>query len=302
MSEDLLLDWMSERGAGTWQQARDAHEWLLSQQRQIGWRPTPGFTLRMLSTLGHVEIDWEAARWAAAPPVITLLPSAGAHALLTGGRTRTLVDRLGTEAGEDPCLFALSPHPQSLAPSALLVACESERAIESLAWRLGIRYEFSVSDRLSAALPPLDACLHQGKTTPPPRGYGVECFDARRLRWETAESDESPGLYRYEVYGRPEFRLLTEAEGVYSVDLPTGVWSALSRWGENRLRYQTESVNGTLIVPIECPLPTLQARAAALCSGLAPKKRGQTLWFRNVPRAIAERIARSLDQTVFDEP
>jgi hypothetical protein len=294
---DLLLEWASERGSGSWEQFRRAHEWLFPAQTRPAWM-TPGFTSRMLATLGHLEIDWQARRWSAAPPVLTLLPSAGAHALLTGGRTRALTDTLEAALEEHQDLYGLPPHPQELAPSAVMIACEDETHGEQLAAELGIRYEYSVSERLSEMLPALDDYLALTTSTPAAKGYGVASFNVQSLSWEDAESDARPGLYRYDVYGAPVFRLVDRDDRFYDVDLPVGVYAALSRWGANQLHYLCESVNGTLIVPLGAPLPTLQARAAALCSGIAPARRGRTLAYRNVPQLIAERIARSLDQTL----
>ena len=59
------------------------------------------------------------------------------------------------------------------------------------------------------------------------------------------------------------FRLIDDGH-VSAVDLATGVYAALSRWGANRLRYFDQSVNGELWVHLAAPLPTLQdARARA---------------------------------------
>jgi hypothetical protein len=299
MSHDLLLEWVSERGEGSWQQLRDAHDWLFEATAPgRGWRPTPGWSARMLSTLGHIEIDWHAGVWGASAPVLTLLPSAGAHALLTGGRTRALTDRLRQAAWDEAHDVYLVEHPQQHAPTALLVAGEDEAAIEALAERLSIAYELSVSDRLSRALPSLDSYLALSHSTPAAGAFGVERFDVMVLEWSSTESDREPGFYRYDVVGRPAFRLLDNDGSVYDLDVATGVYAALSRWGENVLRYEPESVNGTLVVPPGAPLPTLHARTAALCSGLAATRRGRTLAYSNVPKPIAERVARSLDQTL----
>lgn len=126
-------------------------------------------------------------------------------------------------------------------------------------------------------------------------------FDPLALRWAPVESDREPGLYEYDVVGRPAFRLLDRDGAVYAPDMVTGIYAALSRWGTNVLRYAPDSVNGTLRAPLRAPLPTLQARAAALCSGLAPLPQDDELAYWNVPRPIAERIARSVDQSLIGE-
>jgi hypothetical protein len=294
---DLLLEWASERGSGTWQKFRDACEWLRPAASRPGWE-TPGFAARQMSALGHLEIDWQASSWTAAPPVLTLLPSAGGHALLTGGRTRTLKDRLREELSKRVDLFAPDPHEQTLAPSAYLIASESERSILELADALQVRFTYSVSTQLARLLPSLDSYLSLAHSQRAPAGYGVQRFDPLSLNWSDAEDDFALGFYRYDAPQGPRFRLVESRTSVFAVNRDLGVYAALSRWGESRMRYFAGTINGELEVPLRAPLPTLHARAAVLCSGLAPEKRGRSLIYVNVPAEVAEAIARSLDQSL----
>ena len=55
---DLLLEWASERGQGSWRQWRDACSALA-----IG---EPSQAARQLSALGHVEFDWVDSRFSCA--------------------------------------------------------------------------------------------------------------------------------------------------------------------------------------------------------------------------------------------
>jgi len=228
--------------------------------------------------------------------VITLLPSAGAHALLTGGRTRALMRRLEQELAEEHHLYPLPPVPQQLAPSAVLIPCENAAHIEALALRLEFRYEHSVSERLSELLPTLEAYLELARSAPPPRGYGFQALDVATLRWRDQDDDDRPGLYRYEGYGGFIYQLRDLDGASYRVDMPVGIYAQLSSLGDNRLKWFRHSVNGQLTVPLAAPLPALHARAAALCSGLAPRRQGNALVYVNVPEHVATRIARSLDQ------
>lgn len=293
---DLLLEWVSERGSGAWQAFRDAHAWIRPDVDRQPWE-TASFAVRQLSALGHIEVDWRASIWAAPPPLLTVLPSAGAHALLTGGRTRELSDRLAEQLEGRGDLFGLPPIEQPLAPSALLIACEDERSVRSLASSLGIGFSHSVSSQLAEILPPLDSYLALARSAPAPKGYGIQAFEAGELQWVDVEDDDDPGLYRYQSPAGLAFRLI-DGEGVdFAVDLAIGVYACLSRSGHSRrLRWFRNSLNGELEVPLRAPLPTLQARAAVLCSGLAPQRRGRTLVYVNVPERVARSIAVSLAQ------
>jgi hypothetical protein len=125
---------------------------------------------------------------------------------------------------------------------------------------------------------------------------GVERFDVLADRWRPVERDIEPGLYRYEHRGR-ELRWIDEERRPYRVDFALGAYCELRRVQKSDiLHWMQLPVNGTLSVPLRAPLPVLHARAATMCSGLAPQRHAGVLRYENVPRRIAEAIASSLDQ------
>jgi hypothetical protein len=293
---DLLLEWVSERGEGSWSAFRAAYDWLQAGEDLEPWE-TASVIARQMSALGHLEIDWRRSRWAASPPMLTLLPSAGAHALLTGGRTRRLEELLGVvrEARED--IYCLEPIEQALAPSALLIACDDERSMRDLASSLGIGASYSVAGQLAAVLPSLDSYLPGTEVAPAPAGYGVQLLGLERLEWEDVEDEHEPGLYRHQAPDGRRFRFLDESHVSHEVDLSIGAYAALRLTGtEGWLKWFRRSLNGDLEVRLGAPLPTLHARAAALCSGFAPRRSGNCLVYVNVPEKIATAIAASLEQ------
>lgn len=296
---ELLLDWISERGAGTWPQFRDAHDWLFNSGQQEGKQTKATTTIHGLSVLGHLEIDWDTGGWAVAPTTLTILPNAGAHAVLCGSRTRALLDAFAT-ATSDSDLYS-EAHAQEWGPNALFVAAKDEDAIELLARRLGVTYELCVSERLATVLPALDSYLELCTSTPAARGYGVERFDPRLLTFRRADTESGAGLYRYDLWGRPEFRFVSDDGVYYKVDWALGVHAELRRCGKREIRYMPESVNGTLTVPFRAQLPALHARTAVLCSGLMPKLDNWKWHYPNVPLDTATAIARALGQELIIE-
>src|SRR6185437_13788391 len=120
--------------------------------------------------------------------------------------------------------------------------------------------EVCVSERLAKMLPSLDECLQIARSTPAARGYGFERFNVRFLNWDRATSDAEPGLYRYDVWGRPQFRFVSSATTYHAVDWALGVHAEIARNGRNEIHYRVDSINGTLRVPFAAQLPTLQAR------------------------------------------
>jgi hypothetical protein len=229
--------------------------------------------------------------------VLTILPSAGAHALLTGGRTRTLLDRLAETLDRRSDLYGLPPIEQPFAPSALLIASEDERSVKSLAEEIGASFSHSVASQLAAILPSIDSYLGLARSTPAPKDYGVQLLDPVELAWADVEDDTEPGFYRYQAPAGFNFRLLDAEGNTFDLDLAIGVYAALVLSGQrSRVRWFRSSLNGELEVPLRAPLPTLHARAATLCSGLAPQQRGRSLVFVNVPESIARAISGSLGQ------
>lgn len=298
MSYNLLLDWASECGRGTWASFRESHDWLFSAGAESARPPKATTTAHGLSMLGHVEIDWRSGVWAVAPPALTILPNAGAHAILTGARTRNTLRRLAEESSEDVADLFWQRHEQEWGPEAIFVAAENDTEIEALAQRLHISYELCVSERIADMLPPIASSLALARSTPAARGYGIERWDARLMIFGRAESDREPGFYRYDLWGRPQYRFVAADGSYYAVDRAIGAYAELQRIGKTELRYEPDEVNGTLTVPFRAQLPALHARCAVLCSGLMPElDKDHWRWrYVNVPLATAQRIAETLGQ------
>jgi hypothetical protein len=291
LSHELLLQWMSERGSGSWDEFRDAYRWAVPDARAGAAHRF----MRALATLAHVETDWDAGAWTAAPTVVTLLPSAGGHGLLAGARTGRLRAVLADGLDEAPHVFAFFRE-QEDAPDVCFIACDSEADLIELAAQLDVPFEHSVADRLASLLPPIDAMLAERLSTPGVPDLGVDRLDVQADRWRPVESDREPGLYRYEYRGR-ELRWIDEEGRPHRVDLALGAYCELRRLARSDvLSWMELHVNGTLSVPLSAPLPVLQARAATMCSGVAPQRYAGVLRYENVPLRIAEAIAASLDQ------
>jgi hypothetical protein len=297
MDHNLLLEWMSERGSGTWQQFRDAHAWLETSSGNSTGEVPPGRTLEHLARLGHVEVSRGESRWAVTEPVITIVPGASVHAVVVGARTRAYLKHLIARI-ESTQHLDLVQRKQLEGPDALYVSCSDETVLVRMAAEVGAKYEYSVGERLSQLLPQLATLLETAAAPPPSVGFGVGRWDPDSNRFVPSETTGLAGLYRYEVYGAAEYRYSGGANRYSNVDFSTGKFAELNRLGRHMLQYETEEINGTLAVPVRADLPALQARAAILCSGLLPEfDRGSlSRLYRNVPRVIADRIAASLSQ------
>ena len=299
MTDELLLTWLSERGSGSWRAFRKVHDWLFSGSSRVAVR-----SIRTLSLLGHVEMDWQASRWAVAPPALAMLPAAGGHAVLVGSRTRELMRGL-TERTSDEVTMELLCHQrtQEESPNAVFLASRNERDVEQLAVDLGISYEGLAALKIADLFPDMDSVLAQHGGTESARGFEMFRFEPKTLGWRAVATDQTPGVYRYSVHGKRIYRLRRSPQEVLSPPAAWAIFAELYRTATHVLEYREESVNGGLVVPGITPLPDIHARAAALCSGTVPAKnlRANRLYltYRNVPRSVAEAIARSLNQPLI---
>lgn len=291
MSHEQLLHWVSELGAGTFDAFGEAHAWTTRRDPPHSMHAA----LQELSALAHAEVDWRAGRWSAVPPCVTLLPDAAGHGLVVGARTGRVSREILEAAPSD--VYA-QPVRQRRAPDAIFLAADSETALERFADALDLPYVHSVVEQLAAVLPDLDAELAGHETPPIVRHYGLERFDLDD-GWGVAEEDRDPGLYRYERAGPRAIHLVGDDGGRHEVDLAVGTWAEARRQAvADLLWWEADGVNGTLNVPPFLPLPTLHARAAALCSGLSPRWDDGCRLYDNVPRWLADAIAAALAQTL----
>lgn len=300
---NALAIWIGEAGSGSWSQFKETYRWLSSDPENAGSVPAHVAALQ-LSGLGYMEIDWQEGKWATTLPCITLVPDAGGAGLLVGGRTRHLMTAIDQETDELRTLHILThKYAQPEAPHAIYFTADLGQ-LEALAKRLGIRFEYSIADRIHNLLPALSTTLTLGSTkAPPPQGFEISRWQAPG--WEIVRSTEAAGLYKGGAFGRPRYWFIREAGQIFNVDGPTGFYGELSRRGLGALRFKKESVNGTLFRPIWAPLPLLQERAAVLSSGLAPycpnsaaPHLQRRIRYENVPHRIAQGIASSLETTL----
>lgn len=296
---ELLLEWVSERGDGSWSDFKRAFDWLFARRDDPAahaWRAA-----RDLAALGHLEIAWgREVRWTAAPPVLTLLPRSGGRALLTGARTRELT-RAAEETAERLDLY-LHRQPQRHGPPTMMVLCSSHEDAEQLALELDIPYTYSVANQLAAMLPPLQSWIELAEPRPLASGLDIERFEPLQLCWRYVAEPEGPGLYRCRTWSGHEYALWNAVGGWHQVVPEVGVYETLRWEGVNVLHYDQSS--GVLTMPAEAALPPLHARAATLASGVLAsmcRRKGLT-WTNhwNIPASVAEGIASSLGQALIE--
>lgn len=311
-SYDLLLDWASERGTGTWQEFRSAWEWLLSTDNSRRPEDPAGkawIAGANLAALGHLEMSWtDNGAWAVAPSVITMLPNSGGRALLTGARTRTLYRPASNGDGQSGVIADIAEDLDIWiddidtrdGPTSVLIACNRPEDAARLADHCRIAYTYSVSDQLSAMLPPLAAYEALWEPGSLPQGFPVERFSSRDLRWHPHPDDEpsDAGLYVGKTYSENVHVLAMPVGAQFRVPRDHAVYEVL-RWDDINVLAYDEAAH-ELWVPTSCRLPLQHERAAVLCSGQLPRFRRREnqngIFYANVQPSVARRIAASLNQ------
>lgn len=308
MKQDLLLAYLSEKGQGSWRELKDAWTWLTGDSQDPG--DAAWIAARDLTALGHLEVSWgDEITWAAAPPLLTMLPRSGGRALITGARTRHLYGPGPDAASTGGLLFEVAKEldvwidecASTVGPTTLYAACESERDAQALADALQIGYTYEVAEVLAGLLPDLHMALALSPAGELPRGFDTERFDPDEVEWVPVEGAEGYGLFRCRTY-QGHVHALYGPTGSQRVVREVGVYEVL-RWEQRSvLAYDPDRYE--LLVPGVAALPALHARAAVLCSGRLPARRFPRareveLHHPNVPPDIAEQIASALQQDLL---
>jgi len=323
MIHDLLLSYLSEKGSGKFDDLRDTWDWLGERDNDPAHRAW--IVASDLSALGHIEISWAEdgpSTWCAAPPIVTMLPRSGGHALITGARTRKLyepardgvqgrpaVDSRGAllEVADELNLYVAELR-GGYGLTTALVACETHRDAERLANGLGITYTYSVASQLSSLLPPLSAYEKLWDSGELPLGFEAEYFDTRTLDWIDASSTEQLGLYRARTWERYIHVLHGPSEGQWRrANREHAIFEVL-RWEVQDVISYDHTTN-QLTVPWHVGLPVLPNRAAVLSSGKLPEYKtsvkpavGEVALaaYANVEFEVAEKISSSLNQNLLN--
>ncbi|MFI0010799.1 MULTISPECIES: hypothetical protein [Streptomyces] len=303
---DLLLRWVSERGAGTLSDVKQGMWWLASTYCPDIEPGAAGRWLRDAVSLGHIDIDWRNRRWSAAPPVLTRLPQARGLAVLAGSRTVAFDHRLDQAVRDGLVELFRVPSarpPRDIPlPVSLIVQFDDEAGLAQWATELGAEYTSCFALQGAALLPPLGL---EVRTSAPEFGQPLEQYSLDRREYQPAVRPQGDGLYRLkqregkrvcQVRHSGEWYQTSHEEGVYSVLESRNPEADVLRWlpekdcGRERF--------GTLYVDWGYPLPDLHRRVAVMCSGLAPRinSHAENLAYDNVPKAVAIKIADSLGQ------
>lgn len=235
-------------------------------------------TIRYLDSLGHCEFDFDKRHVFACPPALVALPPYGLpKAVLTGARTPSMVRKMkdfvkgNRNSVSHSIKLQRSEHP--LLPSAIYIEAVDHNHLQKVAqstqigchltapaaWSLvnfsagieNVRYNLSYGDR---------ADLDWIKRT----------FSANILTFSKSHNTENvQGLAEYtNPKSQQKLHWIWDGNRAAEVDRDWGRYMILADEGAEVLLYDKQ--RHQLAVPSTVPLPRFLARAATLCTGLAP--------------------------------
>jgi hypothetical protein len=263
---DLLLEFLSARGAGGWIELKEAVLAAVagSGEAPRGWHPT--IVAEQLVALGHLEIAFDGdLRWAMCPAALVSIAGEARAAVLCGRRTHDLVERVHADGRQLGAEVRLDP--ERLAPSRLAITAPSPLRADDVAAALNLPLHVGAAGRLLRVLPTLGSILNAAPVVAPPTGYETRRFDPAALTWAAVDRVHADGSYKIDCY-RPEFYVVRGGQP-RRVSRGLAVHHALAAAGRAVLAYAER--DGSLSVPAGLRLPILYTRALALCRCSAPE-------------------------------
>ena len=276
--------------------------------------------LRMLSSLGHVDVRFEGQgrdiTIGAAPPALAALPGFGIRrAVLCGARSPSTTGELRQAAALEGAAtsvrsqISLSPY----APARVEVSADGDERIEAIAERMGIPY-LGQSPAWTMAQGSMSLeryCQDLSWAEEEDLNWHREDFDIGSLRFlSDAEPPNGSRLSRYQDPVTTIWRYRLWRDGQFGeIELDWGRYAVLSAYSKRVVQY--DPAKRDVLVPLGTPLPTLLARALGLCSGYAPgierrrMQRGLDLHsryevFREIPPSIFRVVASKAGQHIVE--
>lgn len=250
-------------------------------------------TIHDLASVGILSVARDAATgavttWSVVPATIVTTPAGSVLTSFWGEGALELIELEAKAAGAD---FRSSR--ESL-PSSLMTTTLDDDALWALAEDLesDVFHAGDASAAITFALPTLSEALEAIPRVAMPHGSAFERFDVSTASWLPTVAAHTAGAYRTGTYSREYFirNSVDVASGQRAlVDAATAKHAAALMQGGAPLMYR-EPTDGSLRVPIGCPLPGLYGRAAALASTRIPVRRGDEMFYDDVSAQVADQL------------
>jgi hypothetical protein len=275
---DELIQWMTHRGQGRWESFKEVTVGLLASNVQ----PLKSYGLAdALSMIGLADFFVNGTdRWRVIAP--TVAGTQEGEAVVVGGRTAKLRDRLKEAAGQEGVdVFEELLH-GDVARVRLYALTDGD--LRRVAERVGIPFVPQAAERMIRQAPTIDERVRQGHRSQPPRNWMVKSYDFSKPAWTIADMAHTAKVF-------------TPSRGVprYMVERLDGSFVEMERRGTVYAAAYSRSIallhydpdRSTVSVPTSAPLPADLARAAALCTGNLPSRENGRIVFAGVRWSVA---------------
>lgn len=295
---NLVLEWCSIVGEGSRQQFEAAAGGLSDEH--------PSALLSGLELAGHLEVDWErTGRWSVNPPVLALPWGSGGNACLVGARnhgTKAQIDNLHETGLVDS--FTIVPSGGPHAPS-WFIGCRSFDQLIEAAQLIGSTVVVEPARFLLEYFKDLDEILSANETEYVPSGFGAKQLNVQTMRYEPVDVKYArwpAGCFQQLSNGRHKYIFVDDDNQRYVCDRWVATHAEvrrqrrLGRTAPPTLSWDKDTERMAVLASAQ--LPTQWARAAALCSGLAPRRVTRQRWYdiyEGVPLTMFGRFTKFLE-------
>lgn len=283
MSSELLLQTISARGRMGLNDFNAAFNLLIQQHEISSGEEDLNYlrrkTIRFLDSLGHCEFDFDRRQVFACPPVLVTLPSYGLpKAVLTGARSAKIVQKIKefVKSNRDSISYSIEPqrskHP--LLPSVLYIEALNHNYLQKVAQTAQVGQHlhqpaaWSLVNFSAGLVDIKNNLIYENR---PDINWDKRMFSAKTLKFSWIYNTETPqGLVEYiSPVDQQRLHWIWEGDQTAEVDRDWGRYVILAAEGVDVMLYDDRRY--LLAVPATVPLPRFLARAAALCSGMAPE-------------------------------
>ena len=325
MPSELLLQTISTRSRMGLDYFNDAFKTLIQlQEISSGEEDLNNLrrkTIRFLDSLGHCEFDFERRQVFACPPILVTIPSYGLpKAVLTGARSATIVQKIKNfvKSNRDSLSYSVETHRSEypLLPSVIYIEAVNLDHIKEVAQNAQIGHHLNYPAawslvNFSAGLEDIkNGLLYENISD---LNWEKHTFSTELLKFSWSHNTERPqGLVEY-ISPVDQQRLHRIWDGHQAAEVDDRDWGRYVILAAEEVDVMLYDDRRYLLsVPATVPLPRFLARAATLCSGMAPESgkigedaiRGLPAGhpvdiYTAVPPSIALMISEKLSQNII---
>jgi len=286
-------------------------------------------TLRIMSALGHCDVDFDHRFISVCNPSIIALPKSGLPRMVwCGARTKFLVEkllRIQKQHKEEIFVEILPQHMNEILsmgmhnstfplPDSIIIDALTEEAVKKIIPELRIQEYLPKSPVLnlldfSVNVKEIRPNLQLAQSSEP--DWKSSTFNSTQLKFGREKNNEcGPSLSSYtSPITQQKIHLYWEDGKGYEIDRDWGRWLILSEHKKSVICFDKRMQ--ILTIPATVPLPVLLARSITLCSGRCPRELKEEKMigdippghlleaYNSVPLSVAEEVAKKLGQDLL---